>query len=162
VLLSIEDLVRRRQLGPARVGMSRNEIRAILGLPDDWLSGQTAAMSEIWRYGTFEIHFNAPNPDRSTAFFTDYLEPEAMRAGPGRELGRWILTDPWRRTFDATRERLLAESVRVHVLRDGLGGRLIRVEECVDLSFSGGQADDLEWCAICAYAPGCEPTRQPW
>src|SRR4051794_18270806 len=74
-------------LGGARAGMTRDEIRATIGEPDEW-TGDVVSEADVWRYGLFEVHFNE---DVAWLLYTDYVDPP--KAGPGRTLDLWVFAE---------------------------------------------------------------------
>jgi hypothetical protein len=104
VHFSIRSFVLEGVLGGARVGMTRAEIRSVLGPPD-----QRTPDDSCWRYGFFEVHFNG---DIVWLLYTDYLEPP--NAGTGRTLDLWIL-DGCTMTLPETFARLRGDGVQFDV-----------------------------------------------
>jgi hypothetical protein len=151
-IFSMEDLVLRRHLGRAFAGMQRDQICAVLGIPDDWMDDAKrpgVATALIWRYGLFEVHFIG---DLAMSLFTDYLND--LDAGPGRTVEPWIIVPMWSRTLSATCERLEQQRVDYVVHRDSLRQPFLRVTNGADLLFDNSDAADVfVWNAICASAP---------
>jgi hypothetical protein len=146
---SLEALICRRTLGGLACGGARADVRAALGPPDE-SSGPTVERSAIWRYGSFEVHFDG---DRVHMFFTDHLDE--IDPGPGRTVDPWILE----RMTDPTWDDVLAELRRVQVAfelgRDRAGQQLVTIVGGSELGFE----DDPEigrgrWSWIVAYPAG--------
>lgn len=117
--------------------MSRDEIRQHLGEPDDWMMAKQegAEISGIWRYGTFEIHFDEEIPEAiSWLFFTDYLDP--FDAG-NRLLELWIMGGDQDRSLKAIGARLTKETVPFVVrTRNRIGeSDMIEIDNGAILSF---------------------------
>lgn len=109
--LSIRDFICKGEFGGVRPGMTRDEICQHMGEPDDWMMAKQegANISGIWRYGTFEIHFEEETPEAiAWMLFTDYLDP--LDVGD-RPLDLWIFGDDLERSFEAMADRLTKEKV---------------------------------------------------
>ncbi len=52
------ELVRSGMFGPLRHGMTREELRHLLGAPPLWGTQQSEDHADIWRYGDIEFHFD--------------------------------------------------------------------------------------------------------
>lgn len=135
--LSMRDFICKGEFGGVRPGMSRDEIRQHLGEPDDWMMAKQegAEISGIWRYGTFEIHFDEEIPEAiSWLFFTDYLDP--FDAG-NRLLELWIMGGDQDRSLKAIGARLTKETVPFVVrTRNRIGeSDMIEIDNGAILSF---------------------------
>ncbi len=101
ITVSMQDFLRTGEFGPVRLGMSRGQIRGLLGEPEEWGPSPRAKHNAgIWKYGDIEFYFHHKE-DTLVTIFADHVE----------ELkgGRAIDIDPWIFKGSAT--------VR-HVLRD--------------------------------------------
>lgn len=58
--------------GQISLPMSRQDIKAILGEPDDWTSEQSQSTASIWKYANVEFHFE-PRTDAAWMIFSDDL-----------------------------------------------------------------------------------------
>ncbi len=139
----MRDLMLHGELAGVRPGMSRDDVRAKLGAPDDFSAGAVVERADIWRYGNFEVHFDGAV---CSLLFNDYLH--SLDAGPGRELERFILEGAAALTYEEVLERLRAESVAFTVQRDALGRHAVHIEGGAKLDFDtdGSGRDGL--CAV--------------
>lgn len=144
---SLRDFVLEGVLGGARAGMTRGEIRGVLGDPDQW-AGDEPEASGIWRFGLFEVHFGEDG--RAWMLYRDYLGD--LDPGPGRTVDPWFLDgSAASRTLAVVVAHLGREGTRFHrgtVLGNDL---VIRLAHGVDLDFDG-TSDDARWSAISAVA----------
>lgn len=158
VAFSFRTLVLEGGLGGVDVTMDREQVRASLGPPDDWmLTRRTPAdgsRSPIWRYGNFEVHFG--EDDAITMLFTDYLHDSD--AGPGRQLERWPLDS---RGSPALGPQQLCEAIegeggRVQRGEDVLGRPVLEVVESgAELVFDRDHSDEpWRWTFIAVRAGG--------
>jgi hypothetical protein len=146
---SLEALICRRTLGGLACGGGRADVLRALGPPDRW-SGPTAERSDIWRYGTFEVHFDG---DRVHMFFTDYLDEEEIDPGPGRTLDLWILEGMTDRTWDDVLAALRRAHVAFELGRDRTGQQLVKVVSGSELGFEEVRdTGRSRWGWIAAYA----------
>jgi hypothetical protein len=124
--------------------MSRDEVRELLGLPDD-VSVRRAA---IWRYGNFEVHFEG---DGAYLLFADGIH--CLDAGPGRTLDRWIAAGS---SFskEETLSRLVTYGVPYQMLDGDALGTIARITDGADLSFHplDKHGPPTEWTSICVLA----------
>jgi hypothetical protein len=157
--LSIRAMVIRGELAGVRLGLSRAQVRARLGEPDDWsvVGGRHRARrddvdrSPVWRYGNFEVHFDG---DQSVRFFTDYVgEPYA---GEGRGLDRWIFDGESSLDFSSIVGRLLDENAEFDVRRDTLRRRVVCVAGGGRLHFDSSETGAECCVAISVELPGRE------
>ena len=83
--LDLTEFIRTGKFGFVSLGISKEELENQKFPPEDWINRQTKESSNIWRYGTFELHFENGVLIR---IFNDYLD----------ELDRGesiIITDHW-------------------------------------------------------------------
>lgn len=146
-LFSIRTLVLERELAGARPGMCRAEIGHALGEPDQWTYGDERERATIWRYGTFEVHFDE---DLAWLLYVDGLHQ--LDAGPDRALDGWVVVDGARTTLGRVRDALLEAQAVYTEGRDPLDHTVLCVGPMVQLSF--GKRDDGEyWSAISVGLP---------
>ena len=78
------ELVRSGKFGPLRHGMTREELRQLLGAPPLWGTQKTEDHAVFWRYGDIEYYFD----ERAVSFlFSDH---ENLTGG-----GSTLEIDPW-------------------------------------------------------------------
>lgn len=99
--VSMLKFVRTRDLGPLRVGMTRGELREVLGTPELWGTQQTVDRADIWRYGDIEYHF-----DNSTVSFI-FSDQENLTDG-----GSTLKIDPWMHESRRTRPMAMENQTR--------------------------------------------------
>lgn len=57
---------------PVRLGCTREDIRALLGEPDDvGCFSRKHKVPQIWKYGTLEFHFGPKSNDLLTLIYSD-------------------------------------------------------------------------------------------
>jgi hypothetical protein len=98
IRVSLKDFVRTGNFGPVALDQTKAEVRAHLGEPDD-TGGRSHKYPEprIWKYGSFEFHFE-PGSDRLRFIHADDFEvPEG---------GKNVMLDPWIIRRDLPREDL--------------------------------------------------------
>jgi len=136
---SLTALVLQGTLGGARAGMTRAEILATLGAPDDWSADATGPeRARILRYGNFEVHLD--EHDRCWMLFNDYVRA-GLDAGDGRTLERWLDDDT--ADVDTVVAHLRAASAEVVIeVRDGW--RYVQVVGGARLSFD----EDGCWAVV--------------
>jgi hypothetical protein len=133
---SVRALLVDGELGGARPGMSRAEVLATLGEPDDWGGHDRRDRALVWRYGNFEAHFDGKREQaRLTRLFND--DVDGLDAGAERTLDAWILDGAL--GYDVIVRRLRDEGVVVNVLRDTLDRPLLCVEKGGELLFENGR-----------------------
>ena len=52
------EFVRTGRFGPIELGINRNELKEIIGDPDQWGLHASVELADIWKYGDIEFHFN--------------------------------------------------------------------------------------------------------
>ena len=73
--------------GPITLGMTRSEVRALLGPPDNWSVARNADRSPIiWKYGDFEFYFDSRDGP------LHLLRTDTFRKPVG---GKAFTLDPW-------------------------------------------------------------------
>jgi hypothetical protein len=89
---SMLDLARTGQLGPLRCGLSKADLRTLLGDPPDWSMSKKVKIgsgAKIWRYGNVEFHF----PDQAGQFlwmiFSDH--DDLTDGGDAFSLDSWAV-----------------------------------------------------------------------
>jgi len=87
--ISLEEFIRSGQLGPIKIGLSRNEVKTAFGEPNQWHSKSPSwKTANIWKYGDTEFHFRA---DKLWMIFFD--EFDIPNVGDKLELDAWGLSN---------------------------------------------------------------------
>lgn len=77
-------------LGDLRLGMTKNEVQALLGEPDYWGGGSRRYKEpNIWVYGTVELYFNDERPRRFTGWLWEAWDKGAFGLGRQAEVADW-------------------------------------------------------------------------
>ncbi len=94
------ELARTGDFGPLRAGVTRKELRELLGDPPLWGTQQTVDRADIWRYGDIECHFG------NSAVSFIFSDHENLTDG-----GSTLKIDPWviRRGLPRTELEILLE-----------------------------------------------------
>lgn len=142
MILSLDTLLRTGQLGDLRRGMSKAEVEAILGPPDDVGGGSRKyPQPSILLYGTVEIWFRQPPPRDLTGIWWEAGERGAFRLTPACTIQDWAFTPEW--TFERVEAYLneleLAREYRDPPSPDEDATPWIALESGVNLSFNGGR-----------------------
>jgi len=86
LIADLEEFARSGQLGPLAIGLSRNQVFALLGAPADWLKEKPVNESAIWKYGDLELYFEG---DHLHMIHFDSFEVPV--AGGVLQLSPWVL-----------------------------------------------------------------------
>ncbi len=88
IAVSMQDFLRTGQFGPVRLGLSRRQLRGLLGEPENWGPTPRAQHNAgIWKYGDIEFFFHFQE-DTLTTIFADHIEK--FQGGPAIEIDPWI------------------------------------------------------------------------
>ncbi len=107
VKASMQDFLQSGQLGPIRLGMSRTQVRELLGDPDD--IGGTSRKYRVpatWKYGDIELHYER-GKDQLVLIHADDFN---VLSG-----GRAIDLDPWIIRGGVSLEEVQAQLQAVHI-----------------------------------------------
>jgi hypothetical protein len=77
------------QFEPVTFGLTRQQLVAILGEPDDWGGHKKMHKAPVWLYGSFEFYFPKYG-DGITTIFSDHLDP--FKGSANLRLDPWILS----------------------------------------------------------------------
>lgn len=89
VNVSMQDFLRTGEFGPVRLGLSRRQLRGLLGEPEDWgVFPRAKHNATIWKYGDIEFHFHF-REDALVGVFADGVEE--LRGGGAIDLDPWVL-----------------------------------------------------------------------
>ena len=107
VRVSLLEWLRTGLFGPLHLGMTRLEVRDLLGPAEDWSSARNPdGSSAIWKYGDFEFYFDGHDAP------LHLLRADSFRVPSG---GQTMALDPWilRRGLSrrALARRLTAEGI---------------------------------------------------
>ncbi len=94
--VSLNAFLRTGNLGELRNGMSKTEVRALLGEPDA-VGGESRKYRKpsIFLYGTAELHFDQQAPHCLTSFWWEAGEKGEFRLSPVCEILDWAFTPDW-------------------------------------------------------------------
>jgi hypothetical protein len=152
---SIRALVVEGHLGGVRPGMSRTQVRALLGAPDN-ATPVDISRARAWNYGNFEVHFEG---DNVWMLLND--RPWDIKAGPRRELVPW-LTNNYRGLHLASVEhQFKVEGIQFFRGRDDMNRRVLRVFDGAQLTFEPQGESDEVLAAIAVMAPAKAPRFRP-
>lgn len=91
ITVSMQDFLRTGEFGPVHLGMSRGQLRGLLGEPENWGPSPAKHNAVIWKYGDIEFYLNE-----------DLLWYISANNGTTLKGGRSIDLDPWVLNGDAT------------------------------------------------------------
>ena len=83
---SMLDFARTGCLGPIHCGLTREDLRGLLGDPPSWGLAGSRSRATIWRYGDVEFHFH-DNAHNIWLIFSDH---DHLADG-----GETLVLDPW-------------------------------------------------------------------
>lgn len=105
ITVSMQDFLRTGEFGPVRLGMSRGQLRGLLGEPEGWgPSPQAKHNAGIWKYGDVEFYLNE---DFLWLIFADDIDT--------LDGGKAIDLDPWVFNGKVTVRQVLSELEAAHV-----------------------------------------------
>ena len=103
--ISMQDFLRTGEFGPVFLGMSRGQIRGLLGAPEDWGPAPRAKHNAgIWKYGDIEFHFSG---DTLWLIFAD--DVEELKGGRTIDLDSWVFNEA------ATVKQVLRDLEKAHI-----------------------------------------------
>lgn len=152
--VDVERFLRTGAFGPIRLGLTEDEVRALLGDPD--ATGGTSRRQrtpKIWKYGDVELHFDDQRRVQ-LVFFDDFDVPSG---------GRALTFDPWILRGTATRaevEGTLRERgiAFEHGPAPDPGGVVLTTSGGVELAF---HADELGVERLGSVSARSRPERLP-
>jgi hypothetical protein len=140
--VSLQGFLRTGNLGDLRCGMSKEEVRAILG-PPDAMGGTSRKYPEpsLFLYGTVELWFRQQRPHDLTGFWWEAGEKGEFRLSPVCIILDWEFTPDW--TFAMVEDYLndlgLAREYRDPPVCNGDSTPWITLETGITISFHGGR-----------------------
>jgi hypothetical protein len=144
ITVSLVEFLRAGAFGPIRLGMSRSQVQAACGPPED-VSVQRGPL--IWKYGDIEFHFAR---DRFFLIHCDHFDPASglPRAGERMQLDLWVIQQGISRA--EMQRQLTAEQIAWRVVQPiephtallsvGAGVQLLFIEDADDFSPPPGLA----------------------
>ncbi len=88
IKVSVRDFLKTGELGPVRLGMSREQVQELLGEPDDTGgNSRRHRVPTIWKYGDLELHFEQGG-NRLTLIHADDFD--VLSGGEVLEIDAWI------------------------------------------------------------------------
>jgi len=94
ITVSLRDFAMTGRFGPVSLGVSRPQLRRLLGAPDDCgCAPCTVGKAKIWFYGDVEFHFTSKSATAAVwLIFSDAFEQRpVLRSGRRVKLLNWIL-----------------------------------------------------------------------
>ncbi|MBI5542780.1 MAG: hypothetical protein HY901_02750 [Deltaproteobacteria bacterium] len=107
VRISLREMLATGRFGPVTLGMHRDEVEHVLGRPDT-VGGTSRKHREplIWKYGTFEIHFDLGRHEVSLVYADNF---RVLEGGTQLEIDSWALSGE--STREAVEDALQRESI---------------------------------------------------
>ena len=135
---SMLELARTGDLGSLRSGMTREELRELLGAPPVWGTQQAEDRADIWRYGDIEYHFD----NLAVSFiFSDH--ENLTDGGPTLKIDPWVV----RRGLSRTEFQFMLAKQNIHftVARPQYDDSQCHVTTDSGVVFSFVDEPDEEW-----------------
>ena len=150
VKVSLCEFARTGLFGPISLGMSREELRLLLGNPPMWDADSTIEDASIWRYSDIEFYFQE---HKLWMIFTDH--ESLADGGETLEIGAWVVRPglPRNDLEPALREH----EITYRASHPAYDPRQCHVLTSVGVKFSFLEARDYDdeelglfsWCQLC-------------
>ena len=143
------EFIRTGELGPLRIGLTRSEVRSLLGDPPQWVAAEPKESSQIWRYGDVEFYFA---DETLVMIFADHDD-----RNKGSDA---LIIDPW-----IVRQDLMRNEFERELIGQGIAFRSsqwdidpsqfhVKTDAGVTFSFVDEPEDEFDQPGLCSWKTG--------
>ena len=93
ITASVEHFARHGTLGPIGLGVTRAQIRELLGPPTSWSAEDPAESASIWLYGDVEIFFESGDDDAKIWLIHIHHWHNTKPWGGGLAIDPWVIRE---------------------------------------------------------------------